>query len=346
MNVRYRGGQTVEAYFCRNWEAEPGPCHLCFSAGKAEEAVVEQLLEAVSGPAIEAALQAAEEERKRQGEHRRALELGLEQARYQARLAERRYEAADPDQRLVTRELEARWNVALERVAEAEARCIEFEQRLATRAVPDRELLLSLAQDLPAVWNACSDRRLKQRIVHLVLREILVEIEASTVTFLLHWAGGRHSEERWKKRERVMDMAKQSPATALEVISKMAARFSDCQIAATLNKLQLPTPSGRGWSKGDVAQTRESQNLPVFQPNIHNLSPREAAQRAKVSTGTILNLIRRGILPASRIVELGPWEISADALSSEPVQQAIARLRRRGARISNHERQQRMFSDI
>jgi hypothetical protein len=57
---------------------------------------VQQLLEAVSGNAIEAALQAAEHERNKQGVHRRSLELGLEQARYQARLAERRYEKVDP----------------------------------------------------------------------------------------------------------------------------------------------------------------------------------------------------------------------------------------------------------
>ena len=90
---------------------------------------MQQVLEAVSGNAIEAALQAAAQERTRQGEHRRSLEIGVEQARYQARLAERRYEAVDPEQRWVAGELEARWNQALERVREVEAKCVKFDQR-------------------------------------------------------------------------------------------------------------------------------------------------------------------------------------------------------------------------
>jgi hypothetical protein len=41
----------------------------------------------------------------------------LEEARYDASLAARRYEVVDPTKRLVARELETRWNTALERVA-------------------------------------------------------------------------------------------------------------------------------------------------------------------------------------------------------------------------------------
>ena len=39
-------------------------------------------------------------------------------------------------------------------------------------------MLLSLAQDLPAVWNAPStDMRLKQRIVRILIREIVVDVD-------------------------------------------------------------------------------------------------------------------------------------------------------------------------
>jgi hypothetical protein len=92
-------------------------------------------------------------------------------------------------------------NVALERVREAEGRCIEFEQRMAGSSLPRQELLLSLAQDLPAVWNACPDMRLKQRILHLVLREVRVDVDSHSrqVILLLHWAGGRNSHERARR---------------------------------------------------------------------------------------------------------------------------------------------------
>jgi len=109
LEVGYSGSSPqASRYLCRGWpKAHPGR-PVIVGGRRAEAIVIEQLLEAVSGNAIEAALQAAEQERSQQSEHRRALQLGLDQARYQARLAERRYEAVDPEQRWVASELEAR----------------------------------------------------------------------------------------------------------------------------------------------------------------------------------------------------------------------------------------------
>jgi hypothetical protein len=181
MNVSYRGsgGKRAIRYMCRG-ELNHPEFHVSFGGAKAEQLVVQKLLEAVSGNAVEATLQAAEQERSKQGEHRRALEMTLEQVRYQARLAERRYEAVDPEQRLVAGELEARWNAALASVREAEAGCREFDQQMAASAIPNQESLMSLAQDLPAVWEAARDMRLKQRILHLALREILADVDRGT----------------------------------------------------------------------------------------------------------------------------------------------------------------------
>ena len=66
----------------------------------------------------------------------------LEQATHHATLAARRYDAVDPDNRLVAAELEARWNAALQRVAELEGR-LTTQGRVAPRSVPavDRDTL-------------------------------------------------------------------------------------------------------------------------------------------------------------------------------------------------------------
>src|SRR2546426_1135066 len=82
----------------------------------------------------------------------------------------------------------------------------------------------SLAQDLPAVWNSPStDMRLKQRIVRILIQEIVADVDENgrEVVLLIHWAGGRHSELRVKKS----DTGKHGHCTSLdavEVISKMA----------------------------------------------------------------------------------------------------------------------------
>jgi hypothetical protein len=100
----------------------------------------------------------------------------------------------DPTKRHVARELEARWNGALERVAEFEGRI--KEQRAASTETPkiDRALLLQLAHDLPRVWNAPStETRTKQRLVHIVVREIVCDLDENTneAVLLVHWTGGR-----------------------------------------------------------------------------------------------------------------------------------------------------------
>jgi hypothetical protein len=67
-----------------------------------------EVLQAVSGDALQAALEAAEQMQRNRQDLRKAIELELGQARYEARLASRRYESVDPEQRLVAAELEAR----------------------------------------------------------------------------------------------------------------------------------------------------------------------------------------------------------------------------------------------
>src|SRR3954465_2254360 len=87
----------------------------CISFGglKPDRAVAAEILKAVEGNAIEAALEVAARIAEQQRERHRSLSLELEQARYEARLAARRYESVDPDNRLVAAELEARWNSPL-----------------------------------------------------------------------------------------------------------------------------------------------------------------------------------------------------------------------------------------
>jgi hypothetical protein len=53
---------------------------------------------------------------------------------------------------------------------------------------------MSLAQDLPGIWNSPStDQRLKQRIVRILIREIVADVDEKSreVVLVIHWAGGR-----------------------------------------------------------------------------------------------------------------------------------------------------------
>ena len=231
-----------------------------------DRAVAAEILRAVEGNAVEAALEAATRVAEQQQQRRHAWSLELEQARYEAHLAARRYEAVDPDNRLVAAELEARWNAALQTVAELEVRLRKDELSSETARIPDKETLRNLAHDLAAVWNLpATDMRLKQRIVRILVAEIVADVdqENQQIVLLIHWAGGQHSELRVKKNA----TGKHSRCTsleAIEIIRRMAGKFPDDQIAATLNRLSLRTGAGNTWREGNVRTVRSYHQLPAF----------------------------------------------------------------------------------
>ena len=148
---------------------------------------------------MEAALQAAEQVDRAAAEQRRAVERELEEAQYEASLAARRYELVDPAKRHVARELEARWNAALERVEQIEQRLDGLDAERASHPRIDRAALLDLAQDLPAVWNApTTSTGTKQRLIRTLIEEVIIDLddEANEAVVTIHWVGGRHSETR------------------------------------------------------------------------------------------------------------------------------------------------------
>jgi len=324
LRVSYIGARgAVIHYQCNAARQQRGEDRcIAFGGLRVDAAVANEVLNAVAGNAIEAALEAAEQIQQQREELRKAITLEAEQARYEARLAARRYEAVDPDQRLVAAELEARWNLALQKEQELQKKLGEFDNEVQSKPSPDKEVLLSLAQDLPAVWNSPStDMRLKQRLVRILIEEIVVDVDekSSQVVLVIHWSGGRHSEVRVKKNE----SGKHRRCTSMDaigVIRQMAGRFSDEQVAATLNRLGLRTGAGNTWNETRVRSAREYQELPAFDPGNPRkdfLTLREAAQQLGVSLPIVRRLITEKKLPATQVITCAPWQIPAAALQSE-----------------------------
>jgi DNA invertase Pin-like site-specific DNA recombinase len=353
LRVSYIGaGGVVIHYQCVGAHHERGQerC-IAFGGLRVDAAVAKQVLDAVTGNAIDAALQAANRMQQQRQELRESIALELEQARYEARLAARRYEAVDPDQRLVAAELEARWNVSLRKAQELENKLCEFDGEIQDRPLPNREVLLSLAQDLPAIWNLPStDMRLKQRLVRILVDEIVVDVDdqSSMIILVIHWSGGRHSELRVKKNE----IGKHRRCTGIEpiaIIRQMAERFKDEQIAATLNRLGLRTGAGNTWNETRVRFAREYHQVPAIDPNqppINFVTLREAAQRLDVSLTIVRRLIAEKTLPATQVVMCAPWQIPAESLSSETVRTAVQNVKNgvRAPRTQQPDGQESLFS--
>jgi DNA invertase Pin-like site-specific DNA recombinase len=335
LHVTYCGaGGRVPRYHCLGAHINHGE-RRCISFGglKTDEAIANEVVHAISGNAVEAALEAADHFRRQRDEERQTLALEVEQARYDARLAARRYEAVDPDNRLVAAELEARWNGALQKARVLTEKLEAMDRSLPNIPMPDRAMLVSLAQDLRAVWHApATDMRLKQRIVRILIQEIVADVDEAqeAIVLVTHWSGGRHSELRVKRN----GIGRHRRCTSLEaigVVRQMAPSFSDEQIAVTLNRLGLRTGPGNTWTEGRVRSARDAHGISacdLTRPREH-LTLEEAARHLGVSATTVRRLITTKQLPARQVVPFAPWEIARDALTSDVLRRTVTAIKQR-----------------
>ena len=228
---------------------------------RVDQAVTALMLEAVSGHAVQAALLAAEKASEADDALAKVLERDLEAARYEASLAARRYDLVDPARRHVARELEARWNAALEKVAALERRITAARAAAASRPEVDRGALLRLAEDLPAAWNApTADNRTRQRLTHVLVREVVIDFDDATheAVVIVHWTGGRHTEARIARVRSKPRRAEPARCPA-EVVRRLAQEWPDREIAVTLNRMRCKTAGGR---ELDLGQRAGGQGAP------------------------------------------------------------------------------------
>ena len=344
--VSYSGHYCQPVHRCeRPNQMLARPRCLMFGAKRVDTAIGYELLRAVEPVAIEAALRAEHRYMEQQSEQRRIVELELQQARYEASLAERRYAACDPDNRLIAAQLEKSWEATLQRVQDCEARLATLDRPNPAPPIPD---FTGLAEDLEATWNASGvTMRSRQQLARTLIADIIVVYEASSreIVLTIHWRGGQHSELRVRK-PRSGEHECRTSEEAIAVIRSMAARWSDEQIAATLNRMGLPTGQGKTWTAHRVGSLRRVRGIHAYKSAEKNgewLTMSEAAATLSVSNHQIRRLIKEGILAADQVVPDAPYQIRASDLQTERVTTALARKGRPCRVIS--ENQTSIFSD-
>ena len=337
-----RGGYA--RYECRQANrAHAAPRCIGFSARRPDETVTAEILAVVQGSALAAAIEAGDLATQQVQDQHHALALELEQATYQATLAARRYEAVDPDNRLVAAELEARWNGALARVGALEDR-LRAPRTVSSRSVSiDRDTLASLAADLRRVWEApSSEMRVKQRIAGLLIHEVLANVDAHTceIVLVIHWVGGRHAEVRMP-RPKAGEHRHRTGPDAEGVVRRMAGAWPDHDIAATLNRLRLCTGVGNTWTASRVSSLRKRLGLVDYDATHAPpaLTLNQAADRLGVGPWVVRRLITQGRLQATQVVPCAPWQIDPMVLDTATIRTAAGevhgRPRRPGSRVAD-----------
>ena len=346
LSVLYTGRYPRPIYRCEQPNIQLGQRRCLSVAGKRiDETIAAEMLRAVAPMAIEAAEEADRMLRDEDQDRRRIAELELQQAQYDASLAERRYAACDPDNRLIAAQLEKAWETALQRVERCRERLDRMQIPKADDVCPD---FTGLADDLLAAWKAPrTTMRTRQRLVRALITEIVVDIDkaAGEIVLVIHWKGGQHSELRVRK-PRTGEHGCSTPEQALAVIRSMAGRWSDQDIAASLNRMGMPTGQGKTWTAHRVSSLRRVRGIHGYlsaEKNGEWLTLRDAAAKLGVSHHQVRKLIKAGILNSEQIMPDAPHQIRAADLASE---QVVAALKQKGRPCrGDSERQISMFTN-
>lgn len=228
---------------------------------------------------------------------------------------------------LIAAQLEKNWEAALRRVQACQA-------RLETVTAPDAQAPLpdftKLAEDLRAAWNAPGVTiRTRQQLVRALIADIVADVDeaAREVILTVHWQGGQHSELRVRK-PRTGEHGCSTSDDALAVIRSMITRWSDQDIAASLNRMGIRTGQGKTWTAHRVRSIRQVRDIRAYKSADKDgqwLTMSDAAKLLGVTHYMIRRLINDRILPAEQVMPDAPWQIRASDLHSDAVKAALAR---------------------
>lgn len=323
MGTRY-GKRHYVFYVCSTArdQAQSAQCR-SVTVSTVDEVVGRLLLDAVTPEQITAALAVADEVTERHVRSHRAAELAVERARYEADRAERAFGQVEPENRLVARSLESRWEIKLAALAEAEM-ALETA-RAAKPPLPERSTLEALAADLPRLWDdPDTSPRDRKRLLRTLIADVtlLPAGDARQVRIGVRWHTGTTDEITVNRKG-----PGRTPVTALEIIRRYGATRTSAELAAQLDAAGLRTGKGRRWDTAAVARVRDTYGIPAPRTAAvreGEVSIAQAAAQLGVASKAVGNWIRKGQLPARRGAA-GRWCIPWDETTQELYRQQVAR---------------------
>ncbi|MGY3610952.1 MULTISPECIES: zinc ribbon domain-containing protein [unclassified Bradyrhizobium] len=297
LGVRYTGnGGIYPLYQCVWKHREALATRACLSVPSAplDQAIADRLVSAVTPVTIELALAALTDLEKRDQEIGAQWRMRIERARYEADLAERRYEAVDPANRLIAATLETRWNDAMQRLDDLEAELAAFERETmrAVTAEQKREIL-QLAEDFPRLWSAATTSpRDRKRILRLLVRDItVVKVPASKIVNLhVRWQGGATETLELQLPPNRAD-AVRYPAAFVDRIRQLAVGHHDHEILPLLRDEGHQSSTGKPLTVGTIKWLRYKHHIPAPRPpKERSPSAKCAKDMASASTSSIIGL--------------------------------------------------------
>ena len=281
----------------------------CFSlrAAPVDDLVAQQVLLALEPAALELSCRALEDVQRDRARLDKHWRQRLERARYEAEDAERRYRAVDPENRLVARSLEQRWEEALR--AERQVRD-DYDRFLRERppqlSPEERARIAALSADLPALWHApgTTHRDRKEIVRHLVDKVVVhVKHDSEYVGVTIHWQGGFTSQHEVVRPVRSYEQLRDLDKLMDRIAALRDEGHTTAQIADALNRegfsppkrrrsSSRPRPPAHGASRpartrGAHGATRSARMVAAAAGRSHPSHRREACQLGAPGVGPI-----------------------------------------------------------
>jgi len=339
LHIRYWGKHgTAARYLCDGDFPTGGRYCLGFGGASVDKRVSEEILRAISPLGVAASLAAIEQLNARDSDRGDALARQLQQLEFEAQRAFDQYNQAEPTNRLVAEVLEQRWNEKLEAVDKLKNELDSHHLARRSLSGAEKDAILALGENFASVWNDLTcPMVLKKRIVRTLINEIIVGLDKDSqqLHFIIHWHGGCHTPFQMPKPLSGAIVHKTS-LQDLELITHMARRYGDDEIARVLSKLGRQTGKGNRWTQSRVAFVRKKYTIPApeqakLDPNILTLG--QATKYCGVSDTTLKRLIHGNILAVEQVAPYAPLEIKRADLDSEPVASILERLKTTGKLI-------------
>jgi len=333
----YGGKANHLRYTCMRATIDYGaPGCLSLAGAFLERFVAEQVMQVLQPAALELSMAAEQTLRAEREQLEAHWHQRLERAHYNAQRAARQYEAVEPENRLVARELERQWEEALRHEQQLQEEHARFRrERPRELTSPEREAIVRLAQDVPAVWQApettAQDR---QEIVRVLVERVTVNVheDSEQVDVTLQWAEGVTSAHRLRRPVARYDQLSTYPALLAHIAGLRQTGHSFAQIAAHLNRAGFAPPKRTERFSGEtVARLLSRHGLHGPRPRAMDdasvLSPHEywladLAREVPMPIATLHKWQRLGWVHSRKVpVASGRWALWADADELERLRQ-------------------------
>lgn len=318
LRVHYQGGKSSPGYHCPGRTIVNGRGSYCLRVGAAhvDRAVGDALVAAVDPAGMQAALRAAD---LLQGDRDGAMEQWrkeAERARYEAHLAERRYRAVDPDNRLVARGLEDEWEKCLGKLRAAEAQLIAREhQHPRALTEQERSTLQALGSDLQRVWGASTTTdRDRKELLRALVEDVTINVDRDEhqVRLTMRWRGGALTDMQLALPRHEPPI--RTDEDTVELIRRLVVHYGDDVIAGILNRQGRRSATGERFTATIVCGVRRSWKIPSRSPRddapeCELATIGRAAKLLGVAPSTVHRWLNDGFLAGEQLTAGAPWRI-------------------------------------